>query len=95
MPYDDDSASALVAAPRHLRRRRFHSEIPDPLLVPDVEPYIEYSLPTASAQMAKRAAKSASPEETSYRRKRLVALMLVTAVLISFPALIAALVFAG
>jgi len=95
LPHDDTLTSPLVAAPRHLRRRRFHSEIPDTLIVPDVEPYIEHSQPTSSTQMAKRAAKSAPPEETRYRRKRLVALMLVTAVLISFPALIAALVFAG
>ena len=43
----------LVAAPRHLRRRAFHEEIPDTLLVPDAEP-----LPwdQRSAASAKRAA---------------------------------------
>jgi hypothetical protein len=33
-----DGAPPLVAAPRHLRRRRLHGEIPDALLVPGAEP---------------------------------------------------------
>jgi hypothetical protein len=32
-----DGTPPLVAAPRHLRRRRLHREIPDALLVPDAE----------------------------------------------------------
>ena len=34
-----DGAPPLVAAPRHLRRRRLHGEIPDALLVPGAEPF--------------------------------------------------------
>ncbi|MCU1510387.1 MAG: hypothetical protein JWO34_227, partial [Arthrobacter sp.] len=38
MEHSPDSAPPLVAAPRHLRRRRLHEEIPDILLVPGAEP---------------------------------------------------------
>ena len=38
MEHSADGAPPLVAAPRHLRRRRLHEEIPDTLLVPGAEP---------------------------------------------------------
>ncbi|MET3948581.1 hypothetical protein ABIB49_003306 [Arthrobacter sp. UYCu512] len=87
-----DDAPPLVAAPRHLRRRTFHEEVPDTLLVPDAEP-----LPLTCAEPAapKRAALATDSKESEYRRKRLVALLAVIAVSLSIPILIIALVFAG
>jgi hypothetical protein len=88
-----DDAPPLVAAPRHLRRRTFHEEIPDALLVPGVEP-----LPTGArrATGAKRAAAGdLDAREMAYRRKRLVALIWVLIVAVSVPALIIALLLAG
>ena len=88
-----DDAPPLVAAPRHLRRRAFHEEIPDMLLVPGVEP-----LPTGPTRAtgAKRAAAvDLDAREMAYRRKRLVALICVLIVAISVPALIIALLLAG
>lgn len=38
MDQSPDVSPLLVAAPRHLRRRRLHREIPDTLLVPDAGP---------------------------------------------------------
>jgi hypothetical protein len=94
-----NEAPALVAAPRHLRRRAFHEEIPDTLLVPDVQPF---ALTRAEASPAKRtrpspdkrtAARDLDSRESAYRRKRLVALLVVIAVSLSIPILIIALVF--
>ncbi|MGO4492730.1 hypothetical protein AB4Y86_11680 [Arthrobacter sp. 2YAF22_2] len=95
MEHATDETPPRVPAPRHLRRRRFRDDISDLLLVPGAEPYPEPHQPAAGPPTAKRAAEAASPEETTYRRKRLVALILVIAVLISLPALIATLVLAG
>lgn len=95
MPHDDDSTSALVAAPRHLRRRRFHSEIPDSLLVPDAEP----CKGTAQGPGAAKAKRSAPPPQvglsSTHRKKRRIALLCVMVVSLSVPALIAALVVFG
>jgi hypothetical protein len=93
-----NEAPALVAAPRHLRRRAFHEEIPDTLLVPDVQPY---TLTRAEASPArrtkpspdKRTARDLDSRESAYRRKRLVALLVVIAVSLSIPILVIALVF--
>lgn len=88
-----DDAPRPVAAPRHLRRRAFHKEIPDTLLVPDVEP-----LPSAhrSAAPAKRAAElDPDDAEVAYRRKRLTALVAVILVAVTVPALIIALLLLG
>jgi hypothetical protein len=88
-----DDAPRLAAAPRHLRRRALHDEIPDTLLVPGVEP-----LPSAhrSAASAKRAAElDPNDEEVAYRRKRLAALVAVILVTVSVPALVIALLFLG
>jgi hypothetical protein len=38
LEHSPDSPPPLVAAPRHLRRRRMHTEIADALLVPGAEP---------------------------------------------------------
>jgi hypothetical protein len=84
-----DDTPPLVAAPRHLRRRPFHREIPDTLLVPlsvvqeRVSPIKETAQPAADSL------------ELAYRRKRLVALVSVVIVALSIPALIVALVLAG
>ena len=83
----------LTAAPRHLRRRTFHEEIPDTLLVPGVQPF-----PSAqrSAASAKRAAElDPGDEEVAYRRKRLAALVTVILVSVSVPALVIALLLLG
>jgi hypothetical protein len=95
-----NEAPALVAAPRHLRRRAFHEEIPDTLLVPDVQPYT-LTLTRAEPSPArrtkpspdKRTARDLDSRESAYRRKRLVALLVVIAVSLSIPILIIALVF--
>lgn len=95
MPYDDSSDPALVAAPRHLRRRRFHSEIPDPLLVPDAEPYRG----TAQGPGAAKTKRSVPPPQvalsSTHRKKRRIALLCVMVVSLSVPALIAALLVFG
>src|SRR4051794_32297974 len=38
LEHSPDSPPPLVAAPRHLRKRRMHTEIPDTLLVPGAAP---------------------------------------------------------
>ena len=38
LEHSPDSPPLLIAAPRHLRRRRMHTEIADALLVPGAEP---------------------------------------------------------
>lgn len=88
-----DDAPRLVAAPRHLRRRPFHAEIPDTLLVPGVEPIRSEH---RSADSAKRAAALEPDDEVlAYRRKRLIALIAVILVALSVPALVIALIFLG
>ena len=88
-----DDAPRPVAAPRHLRRRAFHEDIPDTLLVPGVEPI---PLAPRSAASAKRAA-ALDPDdgEVAYRRKRLAALTAVILVAVSVPALVIALLLLG
>lgn len=85
----------LVAAPRHLRRRRFATDIPDLLLAPGAEPCPEPAPSTEPSPSVKRAAVAAPPAAAAYRRKRLVAFLLVLAVAVSVPVLIAALILAG
>jgi len=89
LPHDDSSTSALVAAPRHLRRRRFHSEIPDSLLVPDAEPLARDV--RGAAEPRKRVLDGATTAEMAHQRKRMVALMGVLAVCLTVPILIVAL----
>ena len=88
-----DDAPPLVAAPRHLRRRIFHEEIPDTLLVPGADPLT--IVPGDTAPTKKRVAKVPDSRESDLRRKRLVALIVVIAVSITIPALVVALLLAG
>jgi hypothetical protein len=88
-----DDAPPLVAAPRHLRRRPYHAEIPDELLVPGVQPF---AFVTTRPTSAKRAAGAdLDAKETAYRRKRLVALISALLVAASVPVLVMALVLAS
>ena len=89
-----DVVPPLVAAPRHLRKRAFRRDIPDTLFVPGVQPHTRQ---TASARgpASKRAADTADPKESAYRRKRLVALFVVLVIVVSIPALAIALILAG
>lgn len=88
-----DDAPPLVAAPRHLRRRAFHEEVPDTLLVPGANPLPAGPMRSSGAKRA--AAVDLDAREAAYRRKRLVALISVLIVAISVPALIIALLLAG
>ena len=87
-----DDAPRLVAAPRHLRRRAFHEEVPDDLLVPGVEPL---PLKVTVGRGAKRQAGSMQTRVQAYGRKRALALLAVIIVSISIPALVFALILAG
>jgi hypothetical protein len=88
-----DGAPPLVAAPRHLRRRRLHGEIPDALLVPGAEPF---PLSVERPASAKRAAElDVDADEVAYSRKRLAALLAVIFVAVSVPALIVVLLLLG
>jgi hypothetical protein len=88
-----DDAPPLVAAPRHLRRRPYHAEIPDELLVPGVVPSTFVTPRPASAKRAADA--DLDPREAAYRRKRRVALISAVFVAISVPTLVIALLLAG
>lgn len=105
MEQSSEQTPPLVAAPRHLRRRRLRNEIPDPLLVPGAEPF--RSEPPAKTESLKKEARktpsqasagtedSVAARRTAYQRKRLVALVAVIMVSLSIPALVAALLLAG
>ena len=92
MERDREQTPPLVAAPRHLRRKRFYADIPDPLLVPGAEP-----LPwgRTRAVPTKPRAQDNAVRRTAYQRKRLVALVAVITVALCIPALIATLLLAG
>lgn len=87
-----DDAPPLVAAPRHLRRRILHTEVPDTLLVPGVDPlqWKEFH-----GRGARWPAGTMSARVRTYGRKRLVALLAVILVLVSIVALVIALILAG
>ncbi|WP_427007104.1 hypothetical protein [Pseudarthrobacter sp. H2] len=87
-----DETPPLVAAPRHLRRRVFHEEIPDLLLVPGVPPF---AIGPDGTGTAKRQAATANPRGTAVQRKRRVALLGVIIVSLVIPALLIALILAG
>ena len=98
LEHSPDGPPPLVAAPRHLRRRRMHTEIPDALLVPGAEPLPLHVPPPAeaadqahpdAAQQDKEAQQLA--REMLYRRKRRVALLAVVFVAIAVPAIVLAL----
>lgn len=102
METPSDSAPPPVAAPRHLRRRRLREDIPDALLVPDAEPYVD-TPPQAAATAPEAVDRPAAALQVrpggrttaSYRRKRRVALAILIAVSISIPLLIAALLLSA
>lgn len=101
MEHSADAAPPLTAAPRHLRRRRLHGEIPDTLLVPGAEPVTPRPVRDAGANPAAAPErplphKAKAPKaKTPAQRKRAVALVVVFFVSLSIPALILALVLAG
>ncbi|WP_426978417.1 hypothetical protein ACQCSU_04110 [Pseudarthrobacter sp. O4] len=92
-------APPLVAAPRHLRRRRLHGDIPDWLLVPGARPLPRAPKRPPAAERpatAKRAAElDMDDAEVTYSRKRLTALVAVIVVVIAVPALVIALLLLG
>ena len=88
---ESNDAPPLIAAPRHLRRRFLHEEIPDGLLVPGTQPLAF----RASPPSRKAVDRPLKPTRSSYARKRLVALALVVVVSLTIPALVLALVLAG
>jgi hypothetical protein len=92
-----DDAPPLVAAPRHLRRRPYHAEIPDELLVPGVVPFAsgQEQAHEPASTVTRTARTSGAPLEAAYRRKRRVALLCVIIVSLSVPVLLIALIFAG
>lgn len=83
-------APPLVAAPRHLRKRMLHAEVPDTLLVPVADP-----LPLESAHVAKPQSGIVSARVQAYGRKRAVALLAVIIVSVSILALAIALILSG
>ncbi|MEC5178754.1 hypothetical protein RCH07_000077 [Arthrobacter sp. CG_A4] len=85
---ESPNTSQLVAAPRHLRKRILHGEIPDTLLVPGVDPL---PLETVQSHGAKRPVGIVSARVQTYGRKRAVALLAVIFVSISILALVIAL----
>ena len=94
MEHTPDGPPPLVAAPRHLRRRRLHTEIPDTLLVPDAEP-VSLSPPAPPVPPAAAAGQGSDAELLSrgalHRRKRRIALLAVLFVAVIVPALVLAL----
>jgi hypothetical protein len=102
LEHSPDGAPPLVAAPRHLRRRRMHTEIPDTLLVPGAEPIPVTDPPPTAAPADDDASQSASQDRESQqlardrlnRRKRRVALLAVLFVTIAVPVIVLALLLA-
>lgn len=102
LEHSPDGAPPLVAAPRHLRRRRMHTEIPDTLLVPGVEPIPVTDPPPAAAPADDDTSQSASQDKESQQlardrlnqRKRRVALLAVLFVTIAVPVIVLALLLA-
>jgi hypothetical protein len=89
-----EGAPPLVAAPRHLRRRRLHGEIPDALLVPSAELFpIEPRRASAAGQAAafQHVETERAARDLVHRRKRLLALVTVLIVITGLAALVLAL----
>lgn len=85
---DGSESHPLIPAPRHLRKRRFHREIPDTLLVRQ-EPVAAVATEDSQEPEEER---PINPREAARRRKRTVALALIILVSVSIPALLLALV---
>lgn len=99
--------ATLSPSPRHMRRRRFRGDVPPSLLpehkqvmkaerssstsaaVTPAAPLPKTGVSTQSAPVAR----DSEPKETSLRRKRLVALAVVTLVSLSIPILALTLMF--
>lgn len=100
MEHSADGAPPLVAAPRHLRRRRLREEIPDTLLVPGAEPAIPGPVRDAGASRAAASNRPSPPKAktrkamTPAKRKRAVAFVAVFFVSLSIPVLVLALILA-
>lgn len=95
MDHSSDSPP-LIPTPRHLRRRRFRAEIPDPLLVPGgigPRPGKAVPVPDAEPHGARVPAKTRATA-TPYAIKRRIAFVMLVLVGAAIPALIAALVLA-
>ncbi|MET4135494.1 hypothetical protein ABIC21_001704 [Pseudarthrobacter sp. PvP090] len=96
LEHTPDDAPPPVAAPRHLRRRRFHTEIPDTLLVPDAEPVsLSPPAPPPRAKPAQSSDAGLLSRDAVHRRKRQVARLIVLFVAIIVPALVLALLLLG
>ncbi|WP_457962724.1 hypothetical protein M1E17_14570 [Arthrobacter sp. D1-29] len=89
---ESEDTPQLIAAPRHLRRRVFHPEIPDNLLVSGLDPLPQQA---PRALQPERQGGVASARVRAFGRKRAVALLVVIFVTISIPVLVLALIFAG
>jgi hypothetical protein len=84
-----DDAPRLAAAPRHLRRRALHEEIPDTLLVPGAEPFVEAAQQPGSQASPPGTVKPRSADGVaSYRRKRRLALSILVILSLSVPLLV-------
>jgi len=92
---DAEQTPPLVAAPRHLRRRRFRADILDPLLVPDAEPFPIRQVIQPELEVSPPPNPLLQDKGLAYRRKRALALWAVIIVSITVPALALVLVFAG
>lgn len=101
MEHSADATPPLTAAPRHLRRRRLHEEIPDTLLVPGAEPVTPGPARDPGANQAAAPKHPLPPKakarkaKTPAQRKRAVALVVVFFVSLSIPVLVLALILAG
>jgi hypothetical protein len=86
-----------VAAPRHLRRRRLHGEIPDALLVPGAELFpLSGERPVTPKSVGRQVdSRIELPAAALAKRKRTIALIIVILVTLSIPALVLALIFTG
>lgn len=82
----------LAAAPRHLRKRMFHAELPDTVLVAGVDPF---PLGAVRGNEAEPLAGAVRGRDQTQRRKRTVALAAVILVSISIIALTIALILGG
>jgi hypothetical protein len=90
LEHSPDGPPRPAAAPRHLRRRRLHSEIPDTLLAPDVEPVSFAPGPGGPPRPVSGPASDAEllDREAQHQRKRRIALLAVLFVAVVVPALV-------
>jgi hypothetical protein len=89
---ESNEMAPLIAAPRHLRKRKFHKEIPDNLLVQGADVVPLEAVPTDKPSLHDSVV---SDRLKALGRKRLVALLVVIFVSISIAGLVLALIFMG